>query len=99
MAWQDYLYTGNTDSIRQHYNTLKNMKPFEEYVNDDYLIENPSTSAACAIGPPRQSPVWRIENSKSIIGNYFPSLKARKCICIFEIYWIQKREVFIQILT
>lgn len=41
MAWYDYLYTGNADSICRHYDVLKNTKTFEEFINDDSLIEKP----------------------------------------------------------
>ncbi len=38
MAWQDYLYTGNSDSLRRHYDALKT-KTLETFVNADYLVE------------------------------------------------------------
>ena len=38
MAWEDYLYTGNPDSLRAHYEALqsKTLKPF---VTDDGLVD------------------------------------------------------------
>lgn len=41
MAWKDYLYTGNPDSIRRHFDVLKETKTFEAYINDDSLGEKP----------------------------------------------------------
>lgn len=40
MAWYDYLYTGNPDSLRRHYDVLKT-KTLEEFINDDSLVEKP----------------------------------------------------------
>jgi alpha-L-rhamnosidase len=41
MAWNDYMYTGNPDSIRRHFDVLRNSKLFEEYINHDSLVEKP----------------------------------------------------------
>jgi alpha-L-rhamnosidase len=41
MAWHDYLYTGNTDSLRQHYEVLKERKTFQAFINNEYLVEKP----------------------------------------------------------
>ncbi len=38
MAWYDYLYTGNPDSLQRHYATLKT-KTLETFINDDFLVE------------------------------------------------------------
>ncbi len=38
MAWNDYLYTGNADSLRKHYGLLRE-KTLEEFVNEDFLVE------------------------------------------------------------
>jgi alpha-L-rhamnosidase len=38
MAWNDYLYTGNPDSLRRHYEIIKT-KTLESFVNGDFLVE------------------------------------------------------------
>ncbi len=38
MAWYDYLYTGNPDSLRKHYAIIKT-KSLEAFINDRFLVE------------------------------------------------------------
>lgn len=38
MAWEDYMYTGNNESLLQYYDILKT-KALSNYLNDHYLIE------------------------------------------------------------
>ncbi len=38
MAWNDYMYTGNADSLVDHYAVLRE-KTLEPFINDDYLVE------------------------------------------------------------
>ncbi len=38
MAWNDYMYTGNADSLAEHYEILQE-KTLEEFINEDYLVE------------------------------------------------------------
>jgi alpha-L-rhamnosidase len=38
MAWNDYLYTGNADSLEQHYAILQT-KTLEPFINADFLVE------------------------------------------------------------
>ena len=39
MAWEDYMHTGNPDSIDQYFDVLVENKLQTDYLNDDYLIE------------------------------------------------------------
>ncbi len=41
MAWNDYMYTGNPDSVAQYYDVLKTRKLQTEFLNEEYLIEKP----------------------------------------------------------
>lgn len=43
MAWQDYMYTGNSDSLKRHYDLIKT-KTLEEFINEDYLVEKESVA-------------------------------------------------------
>ncbi len=38
MAWKDYMYTGNADSLAEHYEVLQD-KTTEPFINEDYLVE------------------------------------------------------------
>ncbi|MBM7571266.1 family 78 glycoside hydrolase catalytic domain [Aquibacillus albus] len=38
MAWEDYMYTGNTESLEKYYNILKT-KTLSDYLNDEGLVE------------------------------------------------------------
>ena len=38
MAWNDYMYTGNADSLAEHYEVLRE-KTIEPFINEDYLVE------------------------------------------------------------
>ena len=38
MAWADYMYTGNSESLAQNYNTLKNSKLLQQYGRTDGLL-------------------------------------------------------------
>jgi alpha-L-rhamnosidase len=38
MAWNDYLYTGNADSLKEHYAVLQT-KTLENFINPDFLVE------------------------------------------------------------
>lgn len=38
MAWNDYMYTGNLDSLAEHYEVLQD-KTTEPFINEDYLVE------------------------------------------------------------
>lgn len=40
MAWNDYLYTGNADSLRAHYGLLRE-NTLEPFINADDLVEKP----------------------------------------------------------
>ncbi len=40
MAWEDYMYTGNADSLEAHYEILQS-NTLEPFINDDYLVEKP----------------------------------------------------------
>ena len=45
MAWTDYLYTGNSESLGQHYNTLKNSKLLQQYArSSDGLLNTESVT-------------------------------------------------------
>ena len=39
MAWADYLYTGNTESLVQNYDVLKNTKLLQQYARTDGLLD------------------------------------------------------------
>jgi len=45
MAWQDYLYTGNADSLEAHYEVLQS-NTLEAFLNDDYLVEKPENAGS-----------------------------------------------------
>ncbi len=38
MAWADYMYTGNTESLAENYNLLKAEKTLEKYAREDGLL-------------------------------------------------------------
>ncbi len=38
MAWADYLYTGNSESLAEHYDTLKDDKLLAQYAREDGLL-------------------------------------------------------------
>ena len=42
MAWIDYLYTGNTESLAQNYNTLRESKLLYQYARTDGLLNTGS---------------------------------------------------------
>jgi hypothetical protein len=43
MAWMDYLYTGNTESLAEHYDTLKNNKLLQQHARaSDGLLDTAS---------------------------------------------------------
>lgn len=44
MAWNDYLYSGNSDSLARNYEVLKT-KTLEEFINRDFLVEKPDNVA------------------------------------------------------
>ncbi len=45
MAWDDYMYTGNADSLLEHYAVLQG-KTLEPFINDDYLVEKPENAGS-----------------------------------------------------
>jgi alpha-L-rhamnosidase len=45
MAWNDYLYTGNADSLEQHYAVLRK-KTLDPFINADYLVEKPENAGS-----------------------------------------------------
>ncbi len=42
MAWADYLYTGNRESLVENYSTLKNSKLLQQYAREDGLLDTDS---------------------------------------------------------
>lgn len=41
MAWNDYMYTGNSDSLKRNYSILKS-KPLERFINSEGLVQRTS---------------------------------------------------------
>jgi hypothetical protein len=44
MAWTDYMYTGNTESLAANYDTFKNSKLLLSYARADGLLNTPDSS-------------------------------------------------------
>jgi len=45
MAWYDYLYTGNMDSLKKYYDVLKTDKLFDDMFNTEYnLLKRPNSA-------------------------------------------------------
>ncbi len=42
MAWMDYMYTGNSESLAAYYNTLKSSKLLQQYARTDGLLNTGS---------------------------------------------------------
>jgi alpha-L-rhamnosidase len=45
MAWEDYMYTGNADSLEKHYEVLQ-AKTLEPFINQEYLVEKPENAGS-----------------------------------------------------
>lgn len=45
MAWNDYLYTGNADSLEEHYAVLQS-NTLEAFINENFLVEKPENAGS-----------------------------------------------------
>jgi alpha-L-rhamnosidase len=45
VAWNDYMFTGNADSLRAHYPILR-QKTLEPFINADHLVEKPQDAGS-----------------------------------------------------